>query len=251
MARTKQDARKSTGAGPLRKVNKPARPAKPILLKPQDGTCLLCEAPGVVFDDLAGGVLCTVHEQERRDTSPEDSAEAIAARRKADAARAKALAAAVEAERLAAKRAAHEALLARAAAESSESEDASQPRDDVHALTRKTLRLQYALSAAPSESVMEVLRAAVSGGDTAVVDALSKVLPKARFPPKVRPACGGLATALCSALFAASAHSRRRRPSARAATRCSIRRMPSPTSASPSTWSTGCAHSRSTPGATR
>jgi hypothetical protein len=208
MARTKQDARKSTGAGLLRKVNKPARPAKPMLLKPQDGTCLLCEAPGVVFDDLAGGVLCAVHEQERRDTSPEDSAEAIAARRKADAARAKALAAAVEAERLAAKRAAHEALLARAAAESSESEDASQPRDDVHALTRKTLRLQYALSAAPSESVMEVLRAAVSGGDTAVVDALSKVLPKARFKvfsstPKVRPACSGLTAALRSALFLA------------------------------------------------
>lgn len=131
MARTKQTARKSTDTQPRPKVTKPKSPAKPILLKPEHGTCLLCEAPGVVFDDLAGGVLCAVHEQERRDTSPEDSAEALAARRKADAARAKALAAAVEAERQAAKRAAHEALLARAAAESSESEGASQPRDDV------------------------------------------------------------------------------------------------------------------------
>lgn len=35
------------------------------------------------------------------------------------------------------------------------------------------MRVQYALSASPSERVMELLRAAVSGGDTAIVDALS------------------------------------------------------------------------------
>ena len=246
MARTKQTARKSTGGKAPRKqlATKAARKSGTPFLRtlpgtPAEGTCDSCGQPGFAFSDY--GVLCEEHDKERRAEEEEEEevrreeAEAarVEAEREAKRARAAAEAAQREAARVTAVRQAHEALLRSAAAESSESEGAALPAAArrPHALARKTLRLQYALRTMSPTDLAEHLQAVVSGPDVAVVQALSKVFPKTRFPAEVRAPC----VWQLHALIRSRARSRHSCLSASAARSALTRPILSPAPASSST----------------
>jgi hypothetical protein len=142
--------------------------------------------------------LCTAHldaklEKAKAARRVRKAAEATERRREAREARAAARKAARKVARAAARAAAErdalEALQHAAEAQSSESEGGALPgAAPPHALARKTLRLQYALRTASPVDLVTHLSAVVNGGNATDLQVLSVLLPKARFPPQVRPA---------------------------------------------------------------
>ena len=158
--------------------------------------CATCGAQAMAYFHYQ--FLCTAHldaklVKAKAARRVRKAAEAAERRQRAKEARAAARKAARKAARAAARAAAerdaHEALLLGAAEESSESEGGALPgAAPPHALARKTLRLQYALRSASPAVLVAHLSALVNGGNAADLQALAVLLPKARFPPQVRPA---------------------------------------------------------------
>jgi uncharacterized Zn finger protein (UPF0148 family) len=204
MARTKQTARKSTGGKAPRKqlATKAARKSAPATGGCYVGQkCEICGAPAVAH--YQDETLCTLHliakvKMEQEAVAAEEAAELRREAKEQRAARKAARKAARAAARAAAERVAHVALLLAAEAESSESEGGALPRRarPPHALAHKTLRVQYALRTASPADLVAQLRGVVDGGNAAAVQALSLLLPKARFPPEVRSALAWHVSAL-------------------------------------------------------